>query len=66
MKKPLKMVWASGDCDLMTGGKVYTITGKELLRDSVVVGSYFYHFKNDKGQDDKAASKLFMSRKRIK
>ena len=66
MKKPLKMIWAAGDCDLMTGGKVYTITGRELLRDPIVGGTYFYHFKNDKGQNDTAASKLFVSQKRKK
>ena len=61
MKKPLRMIWAAGDLPpFMTGGKVYTITGKFLLTKA----EFAYVFKNDQGQEDNAAARLFASIKR--
>lgn len=67
MKKPLRMIWAAGDLPpFMTGGRTYTITGKFLLGAGIPgrYGGFTYVFKNDQGQEDNAASRLFAPIKR--
>lgn len=63
--KAMKLMWAAGDIDgIVTGGKVYTITGKFKVVITPEKSEFFYMFKNDRGDDDSAASRLFVSQKR--